>query len=122
MAAAAAAPQRRRILFLDAYDSFSNNITSMLSTQLDVDVYILPIDSAAIFASSSSPSAGAALARELAHYDAVVCGPGPGSPAVAAVVVVVVGGEVARGGPARRAPEHLALPGRLPRGAEAATR
>ncbi|KAL8371867.1 hypothetical protein RB595_001594 [Gaeumannomyces hyphopodioides] len=73
-------PRRRRILFLDAYDSFSNNITSMLETQLDVDVHVLPIDHAA---ASASP---AAFARELAHYDAVVCGPGPGSPAVAADV------------------------------------
>ncbi|KAL8400627.1 hypothetical protein RB594_000866 [Gaeumannomyces avenae] len=78
--AAADGPPRRRILFLDAYDSFSSNITSMLETQLDIDVHVLPIDHAA---ASTGP---AAFARELAHYDAVVCGPGPGSPAVAADV------------------------------------
>lgn len=62
---------RPKILFIDAYDSFSNNITSLLATLLDVDVYVLPID--------------AAISRddfhsELRHYEAVVCGPGPGSP------------------------------------------
>ncbi|KAL1842485.1 hypothetical protein VTJ49DRAFT_5091 [Mycothermus thermophilus] len=35
---------RPRILFLDAYDSFSNNITSLLTTLLDADVFVLPID------------------------------------------------------------------------------
>lgn len=62
---------RHRILFLDAYDSFSNNITSLLATLLDVDVSVLPID---------TPIAGDVFRRELRHYDAVVCGPGPGSP------------------------------------------
>lgn len=62
---------RRRILFIDAYDSFSNNITSLLSTLLDVDVFILPID---------TPISKETFRRELRHYEAVVCGPGPGSP------------------------------------------
>lgn len=62
---------RPRILFLDAYDSFTNNITSLLTTLLDVDVYVLPIDAAL------SP---ADFRAEVAHYDAVVCGPGPGTP------------------------------------------
>jgi para-aminobenzoate synthetase len=62
---------RRRILFLDAYDSFTNNITSLLTTLLDVDVYVLPIDAAL------SP---AEFKDEVARYDAVVCGPGPGRP------------------------------------------
>lgn len=64
-------PTRRRILFIDAYDSFSNNITSLLATLLDVDVFVLPID---------TPVPGDVFRRELRHYDAVVCGPGPGSP------------------------------------------
>lgn len=63
--------RRQQILFLDAYDSFSNNITSLLTTLLDVDVYVLPIDAAL------SP---AEFRAEVAHYDAVVCGPGPGRP------------------------------------------
>ncbi|RYP12649.1 hypothetical protein DL767_011184 [Monosporascus sp. MG133] len=63
-----------RILFLDAYDSFSNNIVSLLTTVLGADVDILPID---------SPHFGDGerqLAEVLRRYDAVVCGPGPGSP------------------------------------------
>lgn len=62
---------RPRILFIDAYDSFSNNITSLLATLLDVDVFILPIDTAI---------SKDEFRRELSHYEAVVCGPGPGSP------------------------------------------
>ncbi|CAK7243661.1 MAG: hypothetical protein STHCBS139747_005187 [Sporothrix thermara] len=62
---------RPRILFLDAYDSFANNITALLATLLGADVHVLPIDAAL--------TAGAFYA-ELACYDAVVCGPGPGSP------------------------------------------
>lgn len=60
-----------RILFIDAHDSFSNNITSLLSTLLDVEVLVLPID---------SPISKDAFRHELTHYEAVVCGPGPGSP------------------------------------------
>jgi para-aminobenzoate synthetase len=63
--------QRPRILFLDAYDSFTNNITSLLTTLLDVDVYVLSIDAAL------SPTD---FKAEVARYDAVVCGPGPGRP------------------------------------------
>lgn len=65
------APSRPRILFIDAYDSFSNNITSLLTTLLDVDVFVLPID---------TPISKGDFRCELDHYDAVVCGPGPGSP------------------------------------------
>lgn len=62
---------RPKILFIDAYDSFSNNITSQLTTLLGVDIFILPID---------SPISKDQFRRELRHYEAVVCGPGPGSP------------------------------------------
>ncbi|KUI52669.1 Aminodeoxychorismate synthase [Cytospora mali] len=62
---------RPKVLFIDAYDSFSNNITSLLTTLLDVDVFVLSIDAAI-------PKAD--FRRELSHYEAVVCGPGPGSP------------------------------------------
>ncbi|KAH8888847.1 aminodeoxychorismate synthase [Thozetella sp. PMI_491] len=74
----AATAGRHRILFLDAYDSFSNNITSLLTTLLDVDVFVLPIDSP--LPDPSLPGFAEAFRKELAHYDAVVCGPGPGSP------------------------------------------
>lgn len=64
-------PDRPRILFLDAYDSFTNNITSLLTVLLDVDVYVLPID---------APLSSAEFQAEAARYDALVCGPGPGRP------------------------------------------
>ncbi|KAJ9131080.1 Aminodeoxychorismate synthase [Pleurostoma richardsiae] len=69
---------RHRILFLDAYDSFTNNITALLATLLEVDVYVLPIDTPLL--DPASPAFRDDLRRELAHYAAVVCGPGPGSP------------------------------------------
>jgi para-aminobenzoate synthetase len=63
--------QQPRILFLDAYDSFTNNITSLLTTLLGVDVYVLPID---------APLSPSQFKVEVAQYNAVICGPGPGSP------------------------------------------
>src|SRR5882757_3330635 len=65
---------RPQILFIDAYDSFSNNIISLLETELDVSVRTIKID-------DPSLADDAALHKELAHYVAVVCGPGPGHPA-----------------------------------------
>ncbi|POS76936.1 aminodeoxychorismate synthase [Diaporthe helianthi] len=62
---------RPRILFIDAYDSFSNNITSLLATLLDVEVFVLPID---------TTISRDDFRHELSHYEAVICGPGPGSP------------------------------------------
>ncbi|KAK4192963.1 ADC synthase [Podospora australis] len=70
---------RPRILFLDAYDSFSNNITSLLTTLLDADVSVLPIDSPLLLPTTADDFR-AKLGKELARYDAVVCGPGPGNP------------------------------------------
>jgi para-aminobenzoate synthetase len=74
----AAGQARPRILFLDAYDSFSNNITALLGTLLGAEVFVLPIDSPLL--DPSSFSFQRELRNELSHYDAVVCGPGPGSP------------------------------------------
>ncbi|KAK3327245.1 ADC synthase [Cercophora scortea] len=71
---------RPRILFLDAYDSFSNNITALLTALLDVDVFVLPIDSPSLLCPAGEPDFAERLRRELGHYAAVVCGPGPGSP------------------------------------------
>ncbi|KAK3297531.1 ADC synthase [Chaetomium fimeti] len=94
---------RPRILFLDAHDSFSNNITSLLATLLNADVFVLPIDdpllpsqtptnlpntsTATTTTTTTTPPNGpkddprrARFIAELARYDAVVCGPGPGSP------------------------------------------
>jgi para-aminobenzoate synthetase len=61
------------ILFIDAYDSFSNNIVSLLETTLDAYVRTIKIDDPAL-------SSELALQEELSHYAAVVCGPGPGHP------------------------------------------
>ncbi|KAL2163151.1 hypothetical protein VTH06DRAFT_6987 [Thermothelomyces fergusii] len=84
---------RPRILFLDAYDSFSNNITSLLTTLLDADVFVLPIDDPLLGAHPGDPrhrhddgdggdddARRARFVAELRRYDAVVCGPGPGNP------------------------------------------
>ncbi|KAH7362994.1 aminodeoxychorismate synthase [Plectosphaerella cucumerina] len=71
---------RPQILFLDAYDSFTNNIVSLLTTLLNADVHVLPIDSTLL--NPGSPSFKQEWAHELSHYHAVVCGPGPGSPEV----------------------------------------
>ncbi|KAL2152013.1 hypothetical protein VTH82DRAFT_5197 [Thermothelomyces myriococcoides] len=108
---------RPRILFLDAYDSFSNNITSLLTTLLDADVFVLPIDDPLLGThhdsngsadgnnnnnnnnNDASPSLSSSLlspperrarfASELRRYDAVVCGPGPGNPDTEADVGLV---------------------------------
>ncbi|KAK7935095.1 Aminodeoxychorismate synthase [Apiospora marii] len=69
---------RPRILFLDAYDSFSNNIVSLLTVLLDADVDVLSIDAPEL--APASPGFHDALRQRLRHYHAVVCGPGPGSP------------------------------------------
>lgn len=59
-----------RILFIDAYDSFSNNIISLLETRLaDVHVVSIKID-------ELIPDFPAFLKG----FDAVVAGPGPGHP------------------------------------------
>lgn len=63
------------ILFIDAYDSFSNNIISLLETSLSASVRTVKIDSPAFETDDE-------LHEELRHYAAVVCGPGPGHPAI----------------------------------------
>ncbi|KAJ8124750.1 hypothetical protein O1611_g8891 [Lasiodiplodia mahajangana] len=69
---------RPRILFIDAYDSFSNNIVSLLTTVLGADVDVLPIDPPHL--DPKSPGFRDALRKQVAPYHAVVCGPGPGAP------------------------------------------
>ncbi|KAI4188742.1 MAG: hypothetical protein L6R41_001932 [Letrouitia leprolyta] len=59
-----------RILFIDAYDSFSNNIISLLESKIPgVDIFAIKIDDVI-------PNFGLFLR----HFDAVVAGPGPGHP------------------------------------------
>ncbi|RWA12375.1 hypothetical protein EKO27_g2750 [Xylaria grammica] len=70
--------ERFRILFVDAYDSFTNNITALLSSLLHVDVNVIHMNSPLL--NPSSRTFQRDLAHEISHYDAVVCGPGPGSP------------------------------------------
>ena len=65
---------RPSILFIDAYDSFTNNIISLLTTALVCSIRVIHIDSPGF-------ETDEALCNELRHYDAVVCGPGPGDPA-----------------------------------------
>jgi len=91
-----AAHHRPRILFLDAYDSFSNNITSLLTTLLDADVSVITIDDPLLPDTNSTTTTQdhhtsngnvtpeeareARFLAELRRHDALVCGPGPGNP------------------------------------------
>lgn len=58
-----------RILFIDAYDSFSNNIIALLETKLNAEIVKIYIDSNI-----------ADLSAFLKPFAAVICGPGPGHP------------------------------------------
>ena len=62
-----AAPHR--ILFIDAYDSFSNNIVSLLETRLHVEVFKIKIHDEILD-----------FPGFLTSFTAVVAGPGPGDP------------------------------------------
>lgn len=72
----------RRILFLDAYDSFTNNIVSLLKEALgsDVLVYVLHMDLRTLHSDAGLDWTADQLLARLPSFDAVVCGPGPGSP------------------------------------------
>ncbi|MCJ1457471.1 para-aminobenzoate synthase, (PABA) [Mycoblastus sanguinarius] len=59
----------QRVLFIDAYDSFTNNIVCLLETHLRVEVTVIKIDDNI-----------ANFAEFLRPYTAVVAGPGPGDP------------------------------------------
>lgn len=64
-----------RILYIDAYDSFSNNIITLLKVQLSVDVETIKIDDSRFVLNDD------AFRHFLTGFDAVVAGPGPGHPA-----------------------------------------
>ncbi|KAG9691738.1 para-aminobenzoate synthase, partial [Aureobasidium melanogenum] len=66
---------RPHLLFLDAYDSFSNNIINLLQQDLNATVEVIKIDDKR-FATSDDACFHAFLGR----FDAVVAGPGPGDP------------------------------------------
>ncbi|KAL6902567.1 ADC synthase [Trichoderma evansii] len=79
---AVANSRSRRILFLDAYDSFTNNIVSLLKEALgdDVLVHVLHMDLKTLHADPSPDWTPEDFLARLPCFDAVVCGPGPGSP------------------------------------------
>ena len=64
-----------RILFIDAYDSFSNNIIALLTEELLVSVETIRIDDERFVLNDD------AFRQYLYGFDAVVAGPGPGHPA-----------------------------------------
>ena len=66
-----------RLLFIDAYDSFSNNIIDLLESVLLVKVTVIKIDDARFLRNAD------AFFHFLHDFDAVVAGPGPGHPALA---------------------------------------
>ncbi|CAD0012185.1 unnamed protein product [Aureobasidium pullulans] len=66
---------RPHLLFLDAYDSFSNNIINLLQQDLNATVQVIKIDDKR-FAKTDDACFHAFLKR----FDAVVAGPGPGDP------------------------------------------
>lgn len=68
--------QEPRILFLDAYDSFSNNIVSLIKQHIAAEVCIIRIDDPRYLC----PDNDDAFLSLLRTFDAVVAGPGPGSP------------------------------------------
>lgn len=61
----------QRILYVDAYDSFSYNVVAMLEETLGVKVTVMTID-------SDWPDGN--MHEFLRHYEALVLGPGPGNP------------------------------------------
>lgn len=74
--------QPRRILFLDAYDSFTNNIISLLKDALghDVHIHVLHMDLKTLATDSTPDWTPEQFLERINSFDAVVCGPGPGSP------------------------------------------
>ncbi|PVH98678.1 para-aminobenzoate synthase [Periconia macrospinosa] len=62
-----------KILFVDAFDSFANNIVGLLEECLHAHVTLVHVDDAKI---------NDDLAETLSGYDAVVIGPGPGHPGI----------------------------------------
>lgn len=69
--------QQPRILFLDAYDSFSNNIVALVEQNIDVEVIKIFIDDA-ILTKNQASGDPVALTQYLKSFHAVIAGPGPG--------------------------------------------
>lgn len=66
---------RPRILYIDAYDSFANNIVSLVqaATREDVEVQVIKHDDPR-FTSQHH------FSTFIHYFDAVIAGPGPGDP------------------------------------------
>lgn len=64
--------ERPRILYIDAFDSFANNITGLLEQRLGAEVTLVHVDDITVDQN---------FGEILAAVDAVVVGPGPGHPA-----------------------------------------
>lgn len=64
-----------KVLFIDAYDSFSNNIINLLQDRLSVTVSSVFIDDPRFVFNDD------AFYEHVQQFDAVVAGPGPGHPA-----------------------------------------
>ena len=70
-----------RILFIDAYDSFSENIAALFCQILPVEVTMIHIDTQIEdLLDKPADCTQNALALYLQNFDAVVLGPGPGNP------------------------------------------
>ncbi|EED19325.1 para-aminobenzoate synthase PabaA [Talaromyces stipitatus ATCC 10500] len=74
------ASTKKNVLYLDAYDSFSNNVISMIEENLGVQVTVLTVD-------SQWPNGD--MRSFLRGFDAVVLGPGPGHPECVADVGIM---------------------------------
>ncbi|KAK4893258.1 para-aminobenzoate synthase, (PABA) [Elasticomyces elasticus] len=66
---------KNQILYIDAYDSFSNNIVALLRNNLPVTVESIKIDDPRFVLNDD------AFQKYLNNFTAVVAGPGPGHPA-----------------------------------------
>ena len=67
--------ERPQILYIDAYDSFANNIVALLQGLIQADVEVIRHDDSRF--STKSPTT---FVQFLNRFHAVVVGPGPGDP------------------------------------------
>lgn len=70
-----------RLLFIDAYDSFSHNIVALVEALLHANVWVIHIDDERYLTND-----GELFRNLLKQFDAVIAGPGPGAPGVDADV------------------------------------
>ncbi|KAF2016529.1 para-aminobenzoate synthase [Aaosphaeria arxii CBS 175.79] len=71
--------RKARILYLDAYDSFSNNIVSLVEETLDAEVTSIYIDDRN-FSNLDATTKQKKFEEFLQNFDGVIAGPGPGWP------------------------------------------